>query len=409
MSERNPFDLDPSQDLRNADKFSLVRDDPNAGYNNSVPAQYDNMQNPGGGYNGQINPGNGYGYNGQVNPGNGYGYNGQVNPGNGYGNNGRVNPGNGYGTSRADPSSGGGSAPPQGIYETMQKMEELRKSIYSRGVFTGIAIVALIMLMFFVVAGSRTRFRSSAIFFVIPVVTVIPLMVLLPGMAKKKKQLKQIYKETFVTQLLQQHFSNVMYDWNGGFSESQVRHSGLCRIGNRYHTEDYLSAVWNGVRFEQADVKIQYHTSSGRSSHTTTYFEGRMFVFDYTRKMTMPIQVHSKSFRYAGQPEYGMNLQKVELEDVAFNKRFVVKSTSPHDAFYVLTPQMMQRITYMEQTYGRITMVIVNGRLYVGIDNRLDAFDPQFSKPIEYLREKQRMLADVKVIEDLIQLLNCLP
>ena len=37
------------------------------------------------------------------------------------------------------------------------------------------------------------------------------------------------------------------------------------------------------------------------------------------------------------------------------------------------------------------------------------AFDPQFSKPIEYLRERQRMLADVKVIEDLIQLLNCLP
>ena len=104
-----------------------------------------------------------------------------------------------------------------------------------------------------------------------------------------------------------------------------------------------------------------------------------------------------------------MDLQKVELEDVSFNKRFVVKSTSPHDAFYVLTPQMMQRITYMEQTYGRLTMVIVNGKLYVGIDNRMDAFDPQYSKPIEYLRERQRMLADVKVIEDLIQLLNCLP
>ena len=104
-----------------------------------------------------------------------------------------------------------------------------------------------------------------------------------------------------------------------------------------------------------------------------------------------------------------MNLEKVEMEDVNFNKRFVVRSTSPHDAFYVLTPQMMQRLTYLEQTYGRITMVIVNGKLYIGIDNRMDSFDPQYMKPIEYLREKERMLADVKVIEDLIQILNCLP
>ena len=393
MSERNPFDLDPSQDLSNADKFSLVRDDPNAGYNNSVPAQ-----NAGYGYNGQM-PQAGYGYNGQM-PQAGYGYNGQAGQNNGYGFNGQI--------SRADPSSGGGN-PPQGIYETMQKMEELRKSIYSRGVFMALGIVVLVIFMFIVMAGTRTRYRSSSIYFIIPLLTVIPVFVMAPGMTKKKKQLKQMYKETFVNQLLQQHFQNVMYDWNGGFSESQVRHSGMCRLGNRYHTEDYISAVWNGVHFEQADVKIQYHTSSGRSSHTTTYFEGRMFVFEYSRKMTLPLQVHSKSFRYSGKPEYGMDLQKVELEDVSFNKRFVVKSTSPHDAFYVLTPQMMQRITYMEQTYGRLTMVIVNGKLYVGIDNRMDAFDPQFSKPIEYLRERQRMLADVKVIEDLIQLLNCLP
>ena len=385
MSERNPFDLNPSQDLTNADRFSLVRDDP-AAAQNAAPYADQNMQNmaPYGGYNAQ----NTAQYGNYNMPNAGYGYNGQV--------------------GRASPSPNGGGQM-SGIYETMQQMETLRKSIYSRGVFIVIILVSMMVLLFVMIPAGRGVYRSRGYAFLIPVLTIVPIIIMANGMTKKKKQLKQLYKETFVNQLLRQHFGDVMYDWSGGFSETQVRHSGMCRLGNRYHTEDYISASWNGVHFEQADVKIQYHTSSGKSSHTTTYFEGRMFVFDYTRKMTLPLQIHSKSFRYAGAPEYGMPLQKVEMEDVNFNKRFVVKSTSPHDAFYVLTPQMMQRVMQMEQHYGRITMVIVNGKLYVGIDNRLDAFDPQYTRPIEYTKERERMLEDVKVIEELIQILNCLP
>ena len=408
---QDPFDLNPSQDMMNPDKYRLIRDNP------GTPSSVGNTQGtvsggllgmPGMGYGGggapgrAMNPYDNPAY-GQMNNGMGYGNgmgNRQINNGMGYG---QMN--NGMGNRPNTPN--GGQMNTSGIYLTLQEMEGLRKSINSRYIFLVIALIAPIFLSL-IFARSVLALRGMVLFMMV-LVPVVALIVLMPGIRKKKDRLKALYKETFVKQLLMEHFQDVFYDWKRGFDEMWVRHTGLVRMGNRYHSEDYLCALWRGVRFEQADVTVQYHNNSGRNSYTVTYFQGRMFSFDYTRKQTMPVMVHSKDFRYAGTPDNRLKLDKVEMEDVEFNKEFAVKAMNPHDAFYILTPAMMQRLKYLHQMYGRVTMVIVQQKLYIGLDNRVDAFDAQTTRAIEYPRERERMLRDVKVIEALIEILNCLP
>ena len=399
---QDPFDLNPSQDISNLDKYRLVRDNPATG-SRPVPVA------PPGGYPSETASGSITGM-----PGSAYDIgkaqamaNRGMNPyekaatGLTYGqmaNNGMYQ--------QAMQNGGMGQKSTAGIYQTLQEMEQLRKSINSRYIFMGIALVAPLFIAIFG-AGRMLKTRSLPILMVILMFIVI--LALMPGIKKKRERLKALYKETFVKQLLMEHFQDVYYDWRMGFDEMWVKRSGLVRLGNRYHSEDYLCAVWRGVRFEQADVTIQYHTSSGKSSHTTTYFEGRMFSFDYTRKQTMPVQIHTKDFRYAGNPENGFKLQKVEMEDVDFNKQFVAAAMSPHDAFYILTPAMMQRLKYLRQNYGRVTVMVSQQKLYIGLDNRMDSFDAQTNRAIEYPRERERMEQDVRVIEALIEVLNCMP
>ena len=297
----------------------------------------------------------------------------------------------------------------KGIHETVQEIETLRKSVYSRTVMSIVIAVLFVVISFIAMAGNGTRTGRGA-FYLISFIPIIIIVIMSKGSVDKKKQLKKLYKETFVIQVLQQHFQDVFYDWEHGFTSSAIKGVGLVRLGNRFHSEDYMAATWKGVRFEQSDVTIQYHSSSGKSSHTTTYFSGRMFCFDYTRKQTYPLQIYTKNFIYSGNPGGGStSLSKVELEDVEFNKLFVTKAYSAHDAFYILTPQFMQRLKQLRQSFPNMTMVVANGKFYIGLNNRADSFDLNVMKPMDYMKEKERVLQDVRVIEGLIELLNCLP
>ena len=413
MRNYDPNGLMPSQDLTNTSKYDLIRDSgQTAGVQNSGGYGSGFRQNP---Y-GQPAPGMGVPMNpnpmyGQENP-----MYGQGNPMYGQGNP-MFAPGNtmyGPGPNRGNVSPMGpmynqgmnmGPKSTQGIYQTMGEMESLRKSIYSRYIMVG--VIPAVMIIFFMFISGNIRSRGAAPVFAI--LLMVGMLLPMAGLGAKRKRLKALYKETFVYQLLQQRFQDVFYNWETGWNQDYVKNTGLVRLGNRFSSEDYLAAVWRGVRFEQSDVSVKYHTSSGKSSHTTIYFEGRMFSFDYVRKQTTPVQIHTRNFRYSGDPMYGMKLQKVEMEDVEFNKRFEVKALSPHDAFYVITPQFMQRLKRLEDMYKSVTIVIKDGKLYVGLNNRMDAFDANIMKPIEYVNEKQRVENDIQVIEILIELLNCLP
>lgn len=298
-----------------------------------------------------------------------------------------------------------------GINATLTEMEELRKKINSQMVLAGIGMVG--MMIAFAALGFRSRgVRSgSAVTALIPVFIIAGMMFFVfafKGNNGKRKRLKFLYKETFVRQLLNQHFQDVYYNWEQGMDQNLIKASGVCRLGNRFHSEDYLNAVYHGIRFQQADVTIQYHTSSGKSSHTTTYFQGRMFCFENPAKMSMAVQVHSRNFLYAGEPGGSIKREKLQMESVNFNKEFTVRAQSNHDAFYILTPQMMERLTALKQKYGSITVVFDRGYVMVGLNSRMDSFDANLSKPIDYQTEVMRMRADVAVIEELIQMLNCI-
>lgn len=219
------------------------------------------------------------------------------------------------------------------------------------------------------------------------------------------KKCKMLYKTYFVKGILEEHFENVVYDWNRGFSELQVRNMALPRMGNRFSSEDYVSATYNGVHFEQSDAVVKYK-SGGKHSTTRTNFKGRIFVFHIKPKCFSDIRVCSANFLRDFTPDLDGAREEIHMEDAQFDNDFEVLATNAHDAFYILTPVMMERIRLLEQTYGNIAIRFNRDRVFVAYNSNDNAFDLKIRKEVNYYDLVQDIKSDIMEIIDIIDVLK---
>ena len=216
-----------------------------------------------------------------------------------------------------------------------------------------------------------------------------------------KEEFKRIYKETFVVKLLSEWFDDVVYEWESGVSPDYVKELDIVQQANGYDTEDYLSASYKGVHFEQADVKIE-HRPLGKNSEPVKLFKGRMIEFDFPNKKVESVRVFSDSFAYRASSKN----KKIELESVDFNRRFFVDSANQYDAFYLLTPKMMGRIEALNDRFGNVAIHLRGNKLFIAINTASDTFDHDITKPIDYNSESAKIKADMQVIVDIIDTLS---
>ncbi|MGN0367665.1 MAG: DUF3137 domain-containing protein [Wujia sp.] len=281
--------------------------------------------------------------------------------------------------------------------QATKNMEEIRKNYRMNMSYLAVITVCLLLSGMAVV-----RFPNT---FFVPFILAVLCFPVVSKMNSLNKQFQYVYKETFARSILEEVFENVTCDWNMGFSEPAVERFGLTQHGNRFSSEDYIKGSYQGVTFEQSDVVVKHVVRSGKQTHTYIYFKGRMFSFDLDKTLDGSVVIFSKSFMYPGNCN-GMRHEKVDMESQEFNKTFKTKSIYPHDAFYVLTPQMMECIERLQRTYGNVAMRFVGRKLHVAINMSGDAFNGNINKPIVYVEEKNKIRQDTNVILDIVKTLQ---
>lgn len=288
------------------------------------------------------------------------------------------------------------------LYKKMDEFD-LGRSRAITGTILIIGGLVLFIFMFSMVTRSGSGFGGFILFLAFLAAGAGAVLICTATMNFKKN-----YKELFVKRKLVENFANVQYDWKSGFYEHAVKSFGLCMMGNRFHSEDYLRATFDGIPFESADVTVQMVVSTGKSTHTITYFRGRMLVFDFPEKFVSSVQMFTDAFRYRGKAQGYARPEKVEMEGVEFNNRFDVFALNPHDAFYLLTPHFMEDMMALTTRYRNMAISIVGNKAFVGLNEQFhNAFDPQsvFSK-INYPEEMQKVQNDINDIKNIIVMIR---
>lgn len=215
------------------------------------------------------------------------------------------------------------------------------------------------------------------------------------------KKLSIEFKKTHVKDIVEKEITDCYYQPDKGFEKEVVYDSKILKKEDRYFSEDYLSGLIAGKKFESADVKLQDVRSNGKSTTVVTVFQGRFFIIDFEKKFESNVYVMpNRSFGF----NWFTDMVKVDLESVLFNKTFDVFSESEHSAFYLLKPAFMEKLIEFKNNAKRVMFGFKDQKVFIAIDTRIDTFDLKFFRDIDQTFFEE-IKAEIKLIEELVKLI----
>jgi hypothetical protein len=183
-----------------------------------------------------------------------------------------------------------------------------------------------------------------------------------------------------------------------GISKELFTAAGLFKQGiDRYSCEDMIQGKIDKTQLMFSEVHAEYKTTSGsgKNRHTEwhTIFKGIFFIADFNknfhgRTVVLP-DTAEKLFGTFGQTlqswssSYG---QLVKLEDVEFEKEFVVYSTDQVEARYILSPALMERILHFQRKLQtKIYLSFLGSKVFGAIAIEKNLFEPKvFSSVLDF-------------------------
>jgi hypothetical protein len=239
-----------------------------------------------------------------------------------------------------------------------------KKKKYEVGIIIGGIIVGLAAISYLPIGSSGGP--------VIMVFVALGIGAIIMGICKSKiKIISNEFKMVYVQKELEKVFPNSTYHFDRGFAQSEITESRLLKSRDRYSSEDMIVGEFDGVHFKSSDVTQKEVRGSGKHRRVVTVFQGRVYEFDFNKVFKYNLLILQK-----GQFRPFENFVKIEMESIQFNSELKVYAKNDHEAFYILTPQFMEKLMELDRKYyDKITFSFLNNKLYIAVDNRVDNFD----------------------------------
>lgn len=289
----------------------------------------------------------------------------------------------------------------------MKELEELRIAIKNRYIIGSIVLIVVTLIIWLLIRNV----------FVVPFILVIGIIIIVISTEKLNKNYRIKFKKEFVLKSLESKFTNLLYDTDRGIPYNTIEETKMMDMGDIYHSEDFVSAKYKNIQFEQSDVHIEEkHQSTDSDGNTTTsyvtIFKGRWMIFDFNKEFKANIQISQKGFSNSRvNTIFGKKeelFKKVSMESESFNKKFNVYAQNEHDAFYIITPSLMERIERLEEKNdGKLLFCFINNRLHIGIYDGKDSFEPgSIFKKINEEETIKKISDEIETITQFVDELN---
>ena len=269
-----------------------------------------------------------------------------------------------------------------------------------------LVILAVILSILGFICGMALAVKSSGFMFV---VCLIPAGILWWRFYVNLKSYKEMYKELVVKKAAEGMFDNFQYSPKVGFDREEIRETGIMNMGNRYNSEDMVDGSYKGVTFRRADMYIAEHHQSGKNSYTIVFLRGTWLSFTYNKRFLTDVQIMSNDFHHGNKKTSRFFVSeedrrhKFETEDMTFNRLFTCTCQNDAEAFYLLTPRVMQMLQLLKSEFGCPYMVgFVNNRLHFAINSGKNNMEPPIMEGISYEREVEKTRRELKIIANII-------
>ena len=223
------------------------------------------------------------------------------------------------------------------------------------------------------------------------------------------KSYKAMYKGIVVDRAAQGMFDRYVYSPEVGFDRDEIRATGIMSMGNRYSSEDMLEGSYKGVTFRRADMYIAQVNSTGKSTYTIVYLRGTWLTFTYNKEFAWDLQIRTKGFRYSNKKTSRLfnsadeRRHSFETESEEFNKEFECTCQNDTEAFYLLTPRIMEMLLLLKSEFGCDFMVgFVRNRLHFAINSGKNNMEPPVFSGTSLEYETETVRRELKIITNIV-------
>lgn len=211
------------------------------------------------------------------------------------------------------------------------------------------------------------------------------------------------YKNKYVLQLIREipGFWDLRYEPKAGFDWNDIRNAAVVGCGDEkeFESEDLLTGSYENTGFKMSDVITKRWVGGGKRARIETVFRGQVicfYKFDDIKISNGHLQIFQKEFQ--SDIKGWMAEHKIETENVLFNRKFQIYAADEHNAYYILTPLVMEKIMKFAQAIGEQTAVTFCGnKMFVAISRSRSMFDARADIPVQ--EQKKDILEDMKILQ----------
>ena len=171
---------------------------------------------------------------------------------------------------------------------------------------------------------------------------------------------------------------------------------------------DHIQAVYHGLNMELGDIELIDETEdtdieTGQTEKTrNTQFKGQWLTCDFGKELAGEVYLSERP------PKTRRSLKSnITMDNEQFDKRFCVRADDPQEAYYLLTPHMMEYITAMADKSGGTVYLsfLRSGKLHVAVQTGRDFFE--LGKSNANVGElRQKFLGELRWFTDLVDTLR---
>ena len=240
-----------------------------------------------------------------------------------------------------------------------------------------------------------------AIFFVLMIIT----MVFGTQWSKASGAIKKLLSDNIISGVLKEALGDaVEYNPWGTINPGSMvfPFSYNCTAGS-----DHIKVVYHGVNVELGDIELidesEVTDEEGRTEKTrNTQFKGQWLTCDFGKELAGEVYISERTKKTRKSLK-----SDVSMDNEQFAKRFCVRANDPQEAYYILTPHMMEYITAMADKSGGTVYLsfLRNGKMHVAVQTGHDFFElGKTNTDVETLRQK--FLDELRWFTDIVDTLR---
>jgi Protein of unknown function (DUF3137) len=142
--------------------------------------------------------------------------------------------------------------------------------------------------------------------------------------------------------------------------------------------QDLWWGVVSGRPFTLHEAKLTEQQGSGKSRRTVTVFEGTILAIGFNRRFSSTTLIEAdgerRKFLFGSEKDRvtigGIDLQRVDMVNPEFEKRFTVWSTDQTEARYLVHPAYVERMLAVESAFSgeNIRALFAEGELLIALE-----------------------------------------